>query len=324
MEKELEYSIIIPVYNEEKVIKESYKRIKAVMDGISSEYEMIFVDDGSNDQSKEILKKISNDDFKVKTLFLSRNFGHQAAISAGLEYSSAKAIVFIDADLQDPPEVIPEMIKKWRQGNEVVYGRRIARRGEGFFKKATAAVFYKFINAMSKNDFPEDVGDFRLIDRKVAEALKQIKEKNRYLRGIISWLGFKQAEVAYERDERFAGETKYSTAKMIKLSFDAITSFSYFPLKIATYLGFLVSGVSFIYLIIVVYQRMFTDTTVTGWASLSAINLFFNGIVLIILGIFGEYIGRIYEEAKGRPLFIVDEKHGFADASIASRSKLKD
>jgi polyisoprenyl-phosphate glycosyltransferase len=306
-------SVVIPLFNEEAVIAETCKRLKQVMDSSGESYELVFVDDGSRDRSAQIVKEFSQKDNHAKLLRLSRNFGHQAAISAGLDFASGEAIVFIDADLQDPPEVILEMIKKWKEGNEVVYGKRISRKGENVFKKLTAALFYRLLKSMASYDMPVDAGDFRLIDRKVAEALKGLKEKNRYIRGLISWLGFKQAEVRYARAERFAGETKYPLSKMIKLSFDAITSFSYVPLKLATYLGFLISGVSFIYLIVVVYQKFFTDTTVPGWASISAINLFFNGIVLIILGIFGEYIGRIYEESKDRPLYVLQEKIGFGN-----------
>ena len=309
----MEYSIIVPVYNEEKVINEAFKRIKSVMDTVSAEYEMIFIDDGSKDTTKSILKNLTKENKKAKAIFLSRNFGHQAAISAGLDYCSGQAVVIIDADMQDPPEIIPEMIKKWKEGYDVVYGKRISRKGENSLKKITAKLFYILLNMLTKENIPEDVGDFKLIDRKVANALKKIHEKNRYLRGIISWLGFKQGEMEYERKERYAGETKYTTSKMIKLSMDAITSFSYAPLKIATYIGFFISGISFLYLIVVIYQKVFTNTTIKGWASITAVNLFFNGIVLVILGIFGEYIGRIYDEANNRPIYIVDDTSGIAE-----------
>lgn len=306
----MEYSVIIPVYNEEKVIDETYNRLKATLDSTSAPYELIFIDDGSRDSSKDIIKSLCQKDPKVKLITFSRNFGHQTAISAGLDHASGKALIIIDADLQDPPSVILEMIKKWKEGYEVVYGQRTGRKGEGIFKKMTAAVFYRLFKSLSQYDMPLNAGDFRLIDLKVAEALKSFREKNRYLRGLISWLGFKQTKVEYVREERFAGQTKYSLSKMLKLSWDAITSFSYIPLRLAAYLGFLVSGLSFIYLLVVIYQALFTNTTVPGWASLIAINLLFNGIVLIILGIFGEYLGRIYEETKNRPLYIISDKIG--------------
>jgi dolichol-phosphate mannosyltransferase len=309
----IEYSIIIPVYNEEKVIKEAYKQITKVLAETGKQSEIIFIDDGSSDNTQNLLKNIAKNNEKIKLLILSRNFGQQAAISAGLEKASGKAIIYMDADLQDPPKVILEMIKKWKDGYDVVYGKRIERKGENIIKKLSASIFYRLLKKMAGYDFPVDVGEFRLIDRKVAEALKKFREKNRYVRGLISWLGFRQTEVEYIRDERAAGETKYTTAKMIKLSLDAITSFTYAPLKLAMYFGFFISGISFIYLLVVLYQGLFTKSTVAGWASITAINLFFNGIVLIILGIYGEYIGRIYEEAKDRPLYIVSESVGFKE-----------
>lgn len=313
MNNGIEYSIIIPVYNEEKVIKEAYKQITKVLAETGKQSEIIFIDDGSSDNTQNLLKNIAKNNEKIKLLILSRNFGQQAAISAGLEKASGKAIIYMDADLQDPPKVILEMIKKWKDGYDVVYGKRIERKGENIIKKLSASIFYRLLKKMAGYDFPVDVGEFRLIDRKVAEALKKFREKNRYVRGLISWLGFRQTEVEYIRDERAAGETKYTTAKMIKLSLDAITSFTYAPLKLAMYFGFFISGISFIYLLVVLYQGLFTKSTVAGWASITAINLFFNGIVLIILGIYGEYIGRIYEEAKDRPLYIVSESVGFKE-----------
>ena len=311
MTNEIKYSVIIPVYNEEKVIEEAHKQIQNILEKTNEEYEIVFIDDGSNDRSPQLLKEMSKNDERIKTILLSRNFGQQAAISAGLDKASGNAIIFMDADLQDPPRVILDMIKKWKGGYEIVYGKRIERKGENLIKKITAAIFYRLLKKMAKCDLPLDVGEFRLIDRKVADELKKFKEKNRYVRGLISWLGFKQTEVEYIRDERAAGETKYTTAKMIKLSLDAVTSFTYAPLKLAMYAGFLISGMSFIYLMVVLYQGLFTKSTVAGWASITAINLFFNGMVLIILGIYGEYIGRIYDEAKDRPLYVVSESIGF-------------
>lgn len=307
MDEKILCSVVIPAYNEELVVQETYKRLKTVMDFINEPYELVFVNDGSKDNTAAIIRKLCETDKRVKLVDFSRNFGHQLASTAGMDYSSGDTVVLIDADLQDPPELIPEMIRKWREGYEVVYGVRIKRIGETFFKKLTAKLFYRFMKSMTEVDMPLDTGDFRLIDRKVCNALKAANEKNRYIRGLISWLGFKQIGIEYVRDKRFAGETKYPLKKMIKFAFDGITSFSYKPLRLATYFGTVISGLSFLYLLVVLFQRLFTDDTVAGWASILAVSLFFNGIILIILGIIGEYIGRIYDEVKGRPLYIVRE-----------------
>lgn len=307
-----QYSVVVPLYNEELVINETYNRITKVMVTIGEPYEIIFVNDGSQDNTLEMVRHLSLIDKHINLLSFSRNFGHQIAITAGMEYASGDAVVVIDADLQDPPEVIPEMIAKWKDGYEVVYGQRIERKGETFFKKSSARLFYRILNKLTDVDIPVDTGDFRLIDRKVLDALTRLPERNRYVRGMVSWVGFKQIGIEYVRDERFAGETKYPFRKMIKFAVNAITSFSYKPLRLATYLGCSVSLLSFLYLFYVIYEKMFSpQTTVPGWASLAAISLFFNGVVLILLGIIGEYIGRIYDEAKGRPLYIISEQEGF-------------
>jgi len=306
MQKETLFSVVVPLFNEEEVILETYLRLKKVMDSLKEAYEIIFVNDGSRDKTVIIVNEICEKDSNIKLIDFSRNFGHQTAITAGMDYSEGDAIVVIDADLQDPPEIIPKMIEKWREGYDVVYGKRLERKGDSFFKKFTAKIFYRFMRKMTDVDIPVDTGDFRLIDRKVCDALKTINERNRYVRGIISWLGFKQTGLEFVRDKRFAGVTKYPLKKMMKFAFDAITSFSYKPLKLASYAGLLVSALSFAYLLVVLFQKLFiSGSTVQGWVSLIAVNLFFNGIVLIILGIIGEYIGRIYDEAKGRPLYIV-------------------
>lgn len=313
------YSVVIPVYNEEEVVAASYQRLKKVMGGMGESYELIFVNDGSRDGTVAIIAKLCETDPTVKLIDFSRNFGHQVAITAGMDYASGAAVIVIDADLQDPPEVIPEMAAKWREGFDVVYGKRAERIGETFFKKCTAKIFYRFLNRMTEVDIPVDTGDFRLIDRKVCQALKSIQERNRYVRGLISWLGFKQTGVAFTREKRFAGQTKYPLKKMLRFAYDAITSFSYKPLKIATYLGMLLSVCSFIYLLVVLYERLFIPGTVPGWASILAVNLFFNGIILVILGIIGEYIGRIYDEAKGRPLYIIRDLKNFQPGDPAER-----
>ena len=304
-------SVVVPLYNEEEVICESYRRLKSVMDKTGEEYELIFINDGSRDKTPKIVAELSQNDTHVKLLCFSRNFGHQIAITAGMDYAKGDAVVIIDADLQDPPEIIPKMIEKWKEGYHVVYGKRLKRHGETIFKKVTAKLFYRFLQSMTQVDIPTDTGDFRLIDRKVCDTMKRLNERNRYVRGLVSWVGFKQYALEYERDERFAGETKYPLKKMLKLAMDGITSFSYKPLKLATLVGFGLSGLSFLYLIYILIQKMMGIPTAWGWASLLAVQLFFNGVILIILGILGAYVGRIYEECKERPLYIIQEEIGF-------------
>ncbi|MES5262176.1 glycosyltransferase family 2 protein [Priestia megaterium] len=305
----VKYSIVVPVYNEEEVIHETYRRLTEVMHSTKEAYELLFVNDGSRDRTAEIIKEYSEQDPAVVLLDFARNFGHQIAITAGMDYARGEAVVVIDADLQDPPELILEMIEKWKQGFDVVYAKRTKRKGETYFKKQTAAMFYRILRAMTDIDIPLDTGDFRLLDRKVCNQMNSIQEKNRFVRGLVSWMGFKQIAVEYERDERLAGESKYPLKKMLKLSMDGITSFSYKPLKLASYAGVTLSGIGFIYLLVVLYLKLFTDSTITGWSSLIVIQLFFSGIILIILGMIGEYIGRIYDETKNRPLYIVREKY---------------
>lgn len=301
---------MIPVYNEALVIRETYKRLKRVMEQTDGVYELLFVNDGSKDETLDMLKELAVRDDTVKYLDFSRNFGHQIAITAGMDYASGEAIVIIDADLQDPPELILEMIEKWKEGYDVVYAKRTKRKGETFFKKATAYAFYRLLQAATEIDIPLDTGDFRLIDRKVRDELVGMRERSRFVRGLVSWVGFKQTAIEYERDERFAGETKYPLKKMIRFSLDGITSFSYKPLKLASLLGFLLSLVSVVWMIVVLYLKLFTHSTVTGWSSLVMAVLFFNGVVLMMLGVMGEYIGRIYDEVKHRPLYILKESWG--------------
>ncbi len=301
---------MIPVYNEALVIRETYKRLKRVMEQTDGSYELLFVNDGSKDETLDILRELAVRDDTVKYLDFSRNFGHQIAITAGMDYAVGKAIIIIDADLQDPPELILDMIEKWKEGYDVVYAKRIKRKGETFFKKATAYAFYRLLRAATEIDIPLDTGDFRLIDRKVRDQLVGMRERSRFVRGLVSWVGFKQTAIEYERDERFAGETKYPLKKMIQFSLDGITSFSYKPLKLASLLGFLLSVVSVGWMAVVLYLKLFTDATVTGWSSLVMTVLFFNGVVLMMLGVIGEYIGRIYDEVKQRPLYILKEGWG--------------
>ncbi|MFD2117958.1 glycosyltransferase family 2 protein [Paenibacillus yanchengensis] len=319
----VKYSVIVPMYNEEEVITHTYSRLTEVMQQTEETYELIFVNDGSHDRTLEVINQLKQQDAHVRVIDFSRNFGHQIAITAGMDYAEGDAIIVIDADLQDPPEVILQMIEKWQAGYEVVYAKREKRKGETLFKKWTAKLFYRVLRQMTNVEIPLDTGDFRLIDRKVAQVLRGLKEKNRFVRGLISWIGFRQTSVSYVREERFAGETKYPLKKMISFALDGITSFSYKPLKIASYIGFLVSLGGFVYLLVVIFQRLFTDTTETGWASIIAIILIFNGIILMLLGIIGEYIGRIYDESKDRPLYIVrsvDEKNELEDKRLLEKN----
>lgn len=436
--KEMFCSVVVPVYNEELVVSESYRRLKCVMDSLGRPYEIIFVDDGSNDDTWNILSSICSCDKSVKLIAFSRNFGHQAAITAGMDYSSGRTVVVIDADLQDPPELIPEMLKKWRDGFDVVYGVRSRREGETFFKKASSALFYRLLKNMTDVDMPLDAGDFRLVDRKVCDALKKIPERNRYVRGLVSWLGFRQTGVEFVREKRFAGKTKYPMKKMLKLAFDGIASFSYQPLKLANWCGVIVTIVSLLFLLTSLYagflkpavppaggnvrDQAAVDTAgqnvrdaigrsiddaaeqaaddapgkpagnVSGQANdhangqkaddtaeqtvsgidgqttdvaaihtsgnvagqsaddaagnmtgkkndnaddqaaasndlyskvniLVAVSMLVNGIVLIAAGIIGVYVGRIYDEVKGRPLYVVKETRNFESANDSSGSE---
>lgn len=311
MTNQMELSVVIPVFNEEEVLMSSYERLVAVMRRLTANFELIFVNDGSTDGTRSILNHLRELDAHVRVIHFSRNFGHQIAITAGVDYASGAGVVVIDADLQDPPELIPAMVEKWRAGYQVVYAKRLIRKGESFFKKFSAKVFYRALEKLSDTPIPVDTGDFRLMDRKVCRALRQVEEKNPFVRGQVSWLGFKQTEIEYERDERLYGTTKYPLRKMIKLSIDGITSFSYLPLKLATYLGVTVAACGFFYMFFALFQKLFTTATVPGWASIVIIQLIFFGIVLLVLGMIGEYIGRMYEEVKHRPLYVIDEASGF-------------
>jgi len=301
------FSVIVPVYNEEAVITESYNRLTRVMQGMNEPYELLFVNDGSRDRTALIIAAFCAGDRAVRLINFSRNFGHMPAITAGMANARGRAVIVIDADLQDPPEVLPEMAKKWREGFDVVYGKRSKRKGESFFKKASAKLFYRFLRSMTDVDMPLDTGEFRLIDRRVCDAVNALPEKNRYMRGLVSWVGFRQVAVEYERQERFAGETKYPLRKMVAFAMDAIASFSYKPLRLATTLGFIMSLIGFVYMLVVLFQAVFTERVITGWASTMVVILLSQGIVLMILGIVGEYIGRIYEEIKNRPPYIIQE-----------------
>lgn len=308
------FSIIAPVYNEEGNLPELYKQVQQTLDKTGDSWELILIDDGSHDRSAEIMAELHARDKRVKTVQFARNFGHQLAVTAGLAYVGGQAAVIIDADLQDPPSLILQMIEKWRSGYEIVYAVRTERIGETWFKRFTAKLFYRIIYRITDMDIPLDTGDFRLLDRRVVNALNSMRERHRFIRGMTSWVGFKQTGVEYVRQERFAGETHYPFKKMLKFALDAITSFSYFPLQIATYVGFIIAGLSALAMLLVIYARLFTSSEAFfGQATTLVAVLFLGGIQLITLGIIGEYLGRIYDEVKGRPLYIVNEAKGFEE-----------
>jgi polyisoprenyl-phosphate glycosyltransferase len=301
------FSIVIPLYNEEEVVNECIKRVTKVMDSTGYGYEVVFVNDGSHDATYSIMEKECQRDKRLKLIDFSRNFGHQTAITAGMDYAQGDAVIVMDADLQDPPEVLPRMIEKYHEGYDVVYAVRTKREGESFFKRFTAKVFYRFLKFMCSIDIPVDTGDFRLLSRRVINVMKKLTERNRYVRGLVSWVGFRQTGIEYERDRRFAGETKYPLKKMLKLSVDGITSFSTKPLKLSKNLGLVMAFSGFIYALYVIIQRLTNNAVQSGWASTVVLILVVGGIQLIMLGIIGEYIARIFDESKNRPLYIVRE-----------------
>ena len=310
-------SVVVPVYNEAEVIGEMYRRLTQVGSTLPDlEYELIVVDDGSRDESYDALVSLARSDPRLRVLKLSRNFGHQTAITAGIDVARGDAVVVIDADLQDPPEVIPEMVQRWREGFDVVYGVRARRSGETMMKLATASVFYRMLHRMTNISIPVDAGDFRLMSRRAADQLRAMREKDRFVRGLISWIGFRQTSIPYHREARFAGTTKYPLRKMLKFAVDGLTSFSTLPLKLATWMGYLASAFAFIYLASVFVQK-WLGRTVEGWATIMVAMLFMGGVQLICLGIMGEYIGRIFTEAKGRPLYVVEE---FVNGDQAGRA----
>jgi dolichol-phosphate mannosyltransferase len=309
-------SIIAPVYNEEPVLAELYKRVSGVMDEAGESWELLLVDDGSRDRSAQIIGELHEKDNRVKGISFSRNFGFQEAVTAGMDFASGDAVILTDADLQDPPEVMPEMIAKWREGYDVVYGVRTEREGETWFKLITAKMFYRIIHRITSVNIPLDTGDFRLMDRRVVDAIGQMRERNRFLRGMVPWVGYKQTGVYFKREPRFAGEAKYSSfRRMFRFAMDAITSFSYVPLQLATYLGFAIAGLTALAILIVVFLRLFSVNALTGQATTLVAVLFLGGVQLISLGIIGEYLGRIYDEVKGRPLYLVKDKWGFDETS---------
>jgi polyisoprenyl-phosphate glycosyltransferase len=301
------FSVIAPVYNEIGCIREFYEQVSKVMETLDDSWEILLVDDGSVDGSSDVIREIAKADPHIRPVIFARNFGHQLAVTAGLDYARGDAVIIIDADLQDPPSVMLDLISKWKEGFEVVYAVRRKREGENWFKLFSASLFYRLIYRITDVDIPLDTGDFRLIDRKVVDVIKQMREKHRFLRGMAAWVGYRQIGVEYDRKERFAGKTKYPFSKMVKLALTAITSFSYFPLQLATYLGFVCAGISIIAIPIVTALRLSNQAALFGQATTLIAVLFLGGVQLITLGILGEYIGRIYDESKGRPLYIVSE-----------------
>lgn len=298
-------SIIIPIYNEEGNIEVLYNRLKQVIDSLNVSAEFVFVNDGSRDHSLQLIKTLAFRVADVRYIDFSRNFGHQVAVSAGLDHCTGKAVIIIDADLQDPPELILELYKKWKEGFEVVYAKRRSREGENFLKKWTAKTFYRILKRVTSIKIPLDTGDFRIMDRKVVDVLKQMPEQQKFLRGQISWIGFNQTFVEYDRDARYAGKTGYTYKKMMRFALDGITSFSNLPLKFATIAGFLVSGITFIVSIYALYARFISRDYVPGWTSLMLAILFIGGVQLISIGIIGEYISRLSANVRNRPLYII-------------------
>ncbi|MFQ5943574.1 MAG: glycosyltransferase family 2 protein [Anaerolineales bacterium] len=301
-------SVVGPVYDEVETVREFYDRVQKALDAIGEPWELVLVDDGSTDGSSEVIRDLAFEDLRVRPVLFSRNFGHQIAVTAGLDYSRGQAVVIIDTDLQDPPELITELVEKWREGYEVVYAVRTEREGESWFKRLTAAVFYRVINRITEVDIPLDAGDFRLLDRMVVEALKKMREHHRFPRAMTAWVGFKQIGVPYKRSARKAGETKYPFRKMLRLAINAVTGFSYFPLQLATYFGFIAAVMAILAIPLVIYLRLSGREELSGQATTLIAVLFLGGVQLISLGILGEYVGRLYDEAKNRPLYVLREE----------------
>lgn len=304
-------SIVVPVYNEERILPELTRRISSVIQKLPQfDWEVIYVDDGSSDGSGPVLKQLTNTYSWLRILVLSRNFGHQTAITAGIDHASGHAVVLMDGDLQDPPELIPEMLHLWQDGFDVVTARRKRRTGESWFKVGTAFAFYRILKLLSDTEIPVDTGDFRLMSRPVVDALKHMPERSRFLRGMVSWTGFRQTELEYEREERLEGKTKYTFFKMVRLATNGLLSFSRVPLQTIMALGLFFSFVSFVGILIVLYQTLILQSTVRGWSSLIIAVLFMAGIQLICLGTIGSYVGRIFDEVRGRPLYFVRDFNG--------------
>lgn len=316
------YSLIVPIYNEEATIHELYRRVSSVMNRLDAAAELVLINDGSRDRSLLLIRELHQADSRVCYLSLARNFGHQIAVTAGLNFARGQVIVILDADLQDPPELIPEMVEKWRQGYHVIYAQRAQRLKEGWFKRLTAYVFYRLLKNLADVDIPTDTGDFCLLDRQVVDLLNAMPERNRYLRGLRSWVGFSQTSIKFDRDPRFAGEVKYTFSKSFGLAANGLVSFSKVPLRISTYVGLFAAVVALVMAVLVLYWRIFVPhSPVTGLATIIVAVFFLGAVQLVSIGILGEYIGRIYEEVKNRPLYTLGEVAGFERQPVVGQGK---
>jgi glycosyltransferase involved in cell wall biosynthesis len=305
-------SVVIPCFNEADVLSLTNEQLIHVLEALRGfNFEIVYVDDGSGDETPKVLKKLQDEDGRIRVVRLSRNFGHQAAITAGLAYAAGDAVILMDADLQDPPELIPEMLARWEAGSDVVYGTRTLRAGESRVKRGTASIFYRVLNLLSDVKIPLDSGDFRLMDRRVVDAFLRLPERQRFVRGLVAWMGFRQTAVPYKRNPRAGGQTKYPFRKMLHFALDGIVSFSLVPLRLLTWLGFLSSGIALAGVIWALLIRLLTDRAVAGWTATFIAILFMGGVQLVSIGVIGEYVGRIYGETKARPLYLVEELIGF-------------
>lgn len=307
----VELSVVVPLYNEELNIDYLFERLVSVLDGMNTSYEIVCVNDGSKDNTLQRLVEYHHRNPVIKVVNLSRNFGKEVALTAGIDYAMGSAVIPIDADLQDPPELIKELVAKWREGYDVVYGTRRSRQGESWFKRWTANAFYRTIGQMSRVPIPRDTGDFRLLDRRVVEVLKQMPERTRFMKGMFAWVGFKQTSMLFDREPRLKGVTAWNYWKLWNFAIDGITSFSFVPLKIWGYVGIMISLFSLLYATFLVIRTLISGIDVPGYASIMVAVLFLGGIQLLTLGIIGEYLGRVYEEVKGRPLYLVRDFYGF-------------
>jgi len=306
------YSFIVPIYNEEATLAELYRRLRATLDGMKGEGEVILVNDGSGDRSLALIQELHQRDCRVKYLSLARNFGHQIAVTAGLNFAGGQAVIILDADLQDPPELIPQMVEQWQRGYDLVYAQRTRRRQEGWVKRLSAFLYYRLLKHLADVDIPTDAGDFCLMDRKVVNALNAMPERNRYIRGLRAWVGFRQTVIPFEREPRYAGEVKYTFRKSLALAINGLVSFSKVPLRLATYMGLLAAAIALIMVALILYWRLFQpNSPVTGFAMIAMAIFFLGAVQLICMGILGEYVGRIYEEVKGRPMYTLAEVGGF-------------
>lgn len=309
-------SIVVPMYNEEAVFHTLFRELEETLSQLDVTYEIICVDDGSKDKTRELLMAKTQQDPRVKAVILSRNFGKEAAMTAAIDYATGDAVIPIDADLQDPPELIGQMIEKWREGFDVVYAKRVSRATDTPMKRSTAGLFYRVFNMLSEIPIPENVGDYRLMDRRVVDAIKLLPEKDRFMKGLFCWPGFSNTAIEFERPERAEGETKFNYWKLWNFAINGITSFSSFPVRLGVYLGLIVSAVAFVYGVIIMVKTLFTGVEVPGYASMMVVMLFIGGIQLFFLGLLGEYIGRIYKEVKNRPIYMVDRALGFDGKSV--------